>query len=98
MQGLVCKSCQDQSLLGGRPWSSEPPNAGPRALTVLRQVLNDADCGLELFLTVWFWTFIFDTHLQPWDPTYGQLCKNKAVGEQFPGSSITHPPPWHMPL
>ena len=32
-------------------WS---PNVGPRDLTVLRQVLNDADGGLELFLTVWF--------------------------------------------
>lgn len=91
MQGLVCKSCQDQKLPGKQTLVLWSPNVGPCDLTVLRQVLNDADGGLELFLTVRFRTFIFGTHLQPWGPTYGRLCKNEAVGEQFPGSSTPLP-------
>lgn len=63
-QGFACKNCRDQSLLGGEPQSFQPPNADASTLTVLRQVLNDVDCSLELFLAVRFWTFTLSTHTQ----------------------------------
>lgn len=52
-------------------WEADPCHLDPQmqaplpSLTVvLRQVLNDSDCGLELFLAVRFRDFFLGAHLQ----------------------------------